>query len=82
LDNYAGGHFLTAEVRYQYSDEFYPGLMHLIGGWYRGTFRWLEQALAKGVDVLAFSMNGFYRTPQPLMYGVVAGSAVLIWALL
>jgi NADH-quinone oxidoreductase subunit M len=81
LDNYAGGHFLTADVRYQYSDPFYPGLMHLIGGWYRGTFRWLEQALTNGIGTLAFSMNGFFRTPQPLTYGVVAGSAVLIWAL-
>ena len=38
LDNYAGGHFLTTDVRYQYSDNFYSGLMHLISGWYRGSF--------------------------------------------
>ena len=46
LDNYAGGHFLTAQVRYQYSDNFYAGLMHLIGPWYRGAFLWLEGAVA------------------------------------
>jgi hypothetical protein len=77
LDNYAGGHFLTADVRYQYSDDFYAGLMNLIGGWYRGTFQWLERALVAGVDTLAFSMNGLYRYPQPVLYAVIAAGAVL-----
>ncbi|MHB9004593.1 MAG: proton-conducting transporter transmembrane domain-containing protein, partial [Coriobacteriia bacterium] len=38
LDNYAGGHFLSADVRYHYSDNFYAGLMHRIGPLYRGSF--------------------------------------------
>ena len=33
LDNYAGGHFLDADTRYQYSDNFYAGLMRVIKPW-------------------------------------------------
>jgi NADH-quinone oxidoreductase subunit M len=61
LDNYAGGHFLTAETRYQYSDNFYPGLMHLIGPWYRKSFRWLERGFISTVDILSLAMQGLYR---------------------
>ena len=50
LDNYAGGHFLTADTRYQYSDNFYAGLMHRIRPWYRGSFAWLESALLSVSD--------------------------------
>jgi formate hydrogenlyase subunit 3/multisubunit Na+/H+ antiporter MnhD subunit len=82
LDNYAGGHFLTADVRYQYSDNFYAGLMHLIGSWYRGSFLWLERALTAGVDFAAGGMAGLYRTVQPTVF--VLGTAVLAlaWVLL
>ena len=78
LDNYAGGHFLTAEVRYHYSDNFYAGLMHRIGGWYRGSFQWLQDALVSGLDFLAQWSGGFYRSTRPA--GWLLGVAVLaLW---
>lgn len=80
LDNYAGGHFLSADVRYQYTDAFYPGLMHLIGSWYRGTFQWLEGGLVAGIDLAAFAMNGLYRYAMPTLYALIAAAAVLAWA--
>jgi NADH-quinone oxidoreductase subunit M len=80
LDNYAGGHFLTADVRYQYSDNFYAGLMHLIGPWYRGGFLWLEGAVAGGVDFLSFSLNGLYRLAQPALLALAVAVAALAWA--
>jgi formate hydrogenlyase subunit 3/multisubunit Na+/H+ antiporter MnhD subunit len=80
LDNYAGGHFLTADVRYQYSDNFYAGLMHLIGPWYRGTFQWLEGAVASTVELLSLAMNGFYRFAQPTLLVLATAVAALAWA--
>jgi formate hydrogenlyase subunit 3/multisubunit Na+/H+ antiporter MnhD subunit len=80
LDNYAGGHFLTAEVRYQYSDNFYAGLMHLIGPWYRGAFLWLEGALRALVDFLSYGMNWVYRSVQPLLLLLATTVAMLVWA--
>jgi formate hydrogenlyase subunit 3/multisubunit Na+/H+ antiporter MnhD subunit len=82
LDNYAGGHFLTADVRYQYSDNFYAGLMHLIGGWYRGTFAWLEGVVGASVDMLAFGTNGVYRYVQPTLFMLAAAAGTLAWVLL
>ena len=67
LDNYAGGHFLTAETRYHYSDNFYAGLMRRIGPWYRYSFRWLEEALVSAVETLAMGMHGLYRQRQPAL---------------
>jgi NADH-quinone oxidoreductase subunit M len=78
LDNYAGGHFLTAKVQYQYSDNFYAGLMHLIGGWYRGSFLWAERAFASAVDLISRGAAGWYRNSLPLAY-TVAGSLLLLW---
>lgn len=80
LDNYAGGHFLTADVRYQYSDNFYAGLMHLIGPWYRGAFQWLERSVASTVDLLAVAMSGLYRFAQPTFLVLAAAVAALTWA--
>jgi len=80
LDNYAGGHFLTADVRYQYSDNFYAGLMHLIGSWYRGTFLWLEGALASSLELMSHAMNGLYRFVQPTLLMLAAAVAALAWA--
>ena len=80
LDNYAGGHFLTAQVRYQYSDNFYAGLMHLIGPWYRGAFRWLEEAISALVDLLSYAMHWIYRSVQPLVFLLAATVAMLVWA--
>ena len=80
LDNYAGGHFLYAENRYQYSDHFYAGLMHLIGPWYRGSFQWLERALGSTVDFLAHFTSGFYGIAQPLLWLLVAVLGIAAWA--
>jgi len=82
LDNYAGGHFLTADVRYQYSDNFYAGLMHLIGGWYRGAFTWLEGAVVSTVDLVSYGVNGLYRAAQPMLFVLVAAAVMLAWVVL
>ncbi len=79
LDNYAGGHFLTAETRYQYSDNFYPGLMHLIGPWYRKSFRWLERGLVSLLDMLSLITQGLYRRTHTALYLLVAVVLSLSW---
>jgi len=82
LDNYAGGHFLTAETRYQYSDNFYPGLMHLIGPWYRKSFRWLERGFVSTVDMLSLAMQGLYRAVHPSFYLLVVVVSALSWVVM
>lgn len=82
LDNYAGGHFLTAETRYQYSDNFYAGVMHLIGPWYRGAFAWLEKAIGSGVGFVAQGMNGLYRIVQPGLFLIGVAVLALAWVVL
>jgi NADH-quinone oxidoreductase subunit M len=72
LDNYAGGHFLTSEMRYHYSDNFYAGLMHLIGGWYRGSFKWLEGSIVSGVSLVAGAAGGWFRVANPALYMLIA----------
>ena len=79
LDNYAGGHFLSADVRYQYSDNFYPGLLHLIGPWYRRSFEWLEGALVSLTDALSLLMQGIYRHVQPAVYLLITVVVALSW---
>jgi NADH-quinone oxidoreductase subunit M len=81
LDNYAGGHFLTAETRYQYSDNFYPGLMHLIGPWYRKSFRWLERSIIAFIDFLSLSMQGLYRHSHPVFYLLLVVVISLSWVM-
>ena len=81
LDNYAGGHFLTAETRYQYSDNFYAGLMHLIGPWYRGSFQWLENSLGSLVELLSRTMGGLYRVVQPSVYLLAGTVLALAWVI-
>jgi NADH-quinone oxidoreductase subunit M len=80
LDNYAGGHFLSADVRYQYSDNFYAGLMHLIGGWYRGAFQWLEGAFTSALEFASYAMNGLFRMAQPILLVLATAVAALAWA--
>jgi NADH-quinone oxidoreductase subunit M len=80
LDNYAGGHFLTADVRYQYSDNFYAGLMHLISGWYRGSFLWLEGSVKSLVDFLSLFMQGIYRRANGEFYLLGVTLFVIAWA--
>ncbi len=79
LDNYAGGHFLTADVRYQYSDNFYAGLMHLIRPLYRGSFQWFEAAIGSTVDTVGMAMQGFYRQRQPALWVLVAATLTMAW---
>lgn len=82
LDNYAGGHFLTAQVRYQYSDNFYAGLMHRIGPWYRYSFQWAESALISVVDTVGMAMQGFYRQQQPALWVLITATLALAWVIL
>ncbi len=82
LDNYAGGHFLSAETRYQYSDNFYAGLMHLIGPLYRGSFAWLETAIASSVGYVAQGMNGLYRVAYGPLLLLAVTVLVLAWTVL
>ncbi|MEN8214278.1 MAG: proton-conducting transporter membrane subunit [Pseudomonadota bacterium] len=81
LDNYAGGHFLTAETRYHYSDNFYPGLMHLVGGWYRSSFEWLERGFVSTVDTLSTAMQGLYRNAHPSYLLLAAVVFALSWVI-
>ena len=78
FDNYAGGHFLTSKVRYHYSNHFYAGLMHLIGGWYKDIFKKLEQALVSLVSFLSQLSENFYRSAQPAML-VAAVAFIALW---
>jgi formate hydrogenlyase subunit 3/multisubunit Na+/H+ antiporter MnhD subunit len=82
LDNYAGGHFLTADVRYQYSDNFYAGLMHLIGGWYRGSFLWLEHGVKSLVEFLSLLMQGIYRRANAEFYLLTTALFVIAWVVI
>jgi formate hydrogenlyase subunit 3/multisubunit Na+/H+ antiporter MnhD subunit len=82
LDNYAGGHFLSADVRYQYSDNFYAGLMHLIGGWYRGSFAWLENSFISLVEFLSLVMKGIYRRANAEFYLMSTLFFVIAWVVI
>jgi NADH-quinone oxidoreductase subunit M len=82
LDNYAGGHFLSADVRYQYSDNFYAGLMHLIGPWYRQSFIWLERALVSFVEFLSLGMQGIYRRAPAELYLLMTTVVLLAWVVI
>lgn len=82
LDNYAGGHFPTADIRHQYSNDFYAGLMLLIGSWYRGTSTWLEGAVASTLDMVSYGVDGLYRTTQPMLLVLVAATGLLVWVVL
>ena len=80
-DNYAGGHFLTSKVRYHYSNHFYAGLMHLIGGWYRNIFIKLEHALVSLVSFMSQFAENFYRSSQPAMLLVIIVVLALYYVL-
>jgi NADH-quinone oxidoreductase subunit M len=82
LDNYAGGHFLSADVRYQYSDNFYAGLMHLIGGWYRGSFLWLEKGIASTIEFLSLGMQGLYRRANAEFYLLSTALFLIAWVVI
>lgn len=78
LDNYAGGHFLTADVRYHYSDHFYAGLMHRIGHWYRESFQWLESVLVSFTGFMAQGASALYRVVQPALLMLVV-VVIALW---
>lgn len=68
LDNYAGGHFLTADTRYQYSHVFYPALFRLIQPLYRNSFEWLEGGVLSIMNFIAAAAQGIYRSVHPSLY--------------
>lgn len=82
LDNYAGGHFLTADNRYHYSDNFYAGLMNLIGPWYRSSFTFLESAVMSSVSFVSLGMQGLYRTVHPAFYMLVVAVLAMSWVVM
>lgn len=77
LDNYAGGHFLTAANQYQYSDNFYAGLMHVIKPWYRGSIAWFEKGLLSFIDVIAGFAGGFYKQSQAVVWLLVSVTLII-----
>lgn len=82
LDNYAGGHFLTADTRYQYSDNFYAGLMRVIGPMYRYSFQWLEDSIHSGTGLLGSGMKTLYRNAQPSFYLLATAVLAMAWVVL
>ena len=81
LDNYAGGHFLSADVRYQYSDNFYAGLMHRIRPWYRDSFTWAEQALISTIGAVAVAARGFFEQRNPAHWVLVGTTLITTWVM-
>ncbi|PLX38992.1 MAG: NADH dehydrogenase subunit [Hyphomicrobiales bacterium] len=79
-DNYAGGHFLSSDIRYHYSHEFYPGLNRVIGPWYRGTVVKAERSLETLLQFLASAWRGFYQTAYTPLYLVIVVALGLAWA--
>jgi len=79
LDNYAGGHFLTADTRYQYSDNFYAGLMRVIGPMYRYSFQWLENSIHSVTGLLGSGMKSWYRNAQPSFYLLATAVLAMAW---
>ena len=81
LDNYAGGHFLTADVRYQYSDNFYAGVMHRIRPWYRGSFEWTESALVSALGAASTLARGFFEQANPAQWVLVGTTVIMTWVM-
>jgi NADH-quinone oxidoreductase subunit M len=81
LDNYAGGHFLTADVQYQYSDNFYAGLMHRIRPWYRGSFAWAEAALVSALGAVSTLARGFFEQANPAHWALVGTTLITAWVM-
>ena len=79
LDNYAGGHFLSADTRYQFSDNFYAGLMHRIRPWYRNSFEWLESSLVSAVGAVSMLARGFFEQANPAHWALIGTTVVTTW---
>ncbi len=82
LDNYAGGHFLSSDTRYQYSDNFYAGLMRVIGPLYRYSFQWLENSIHSLISLLGAVMKTFYKNAQPSFYLLATVVLAMAWIVL
>lgn len=81
LDNYAGGHFLSADVRYQYSDNFYAGLMHRIRPWYRGSFEWAEGAVVSLLGAAGGVARGFFEQANPAFWALAGTTVLVSWVM-
>jgi formate hydrogenlyase subunit 3/multisubunit Na+/H+ antiporter MnhD subunit len=79
LDNYAGGHFLSADIRYHYSHNFYAGLMRVIGPWYRGSIVWLEAALGSTLQFSSSVAHGLYHRVNAAFYLPAVLLLALMW---
>ena len=79
LDNYAGGHFLTAQNQYQYSDNFYAGLMHQLKPLYRGSFKWLEGGMISLTETLGSLLKSFYKQSQPAVWLLASVTMMIVW---
>jgi NADH-quinone oxidoreductase subunit M len=79
LDNYAGGHFLSADIRYHYSHNFYAGLMRVIGPWYRGSIVWLESAVNSATQFSSSVALGLYRRVNAAIYLPAVLILALMW---
>jgi formate hydrogenlyase subunit 3/multisubunit Na+/H+ antiporter MnhD subunit len=82
LDNYAGGHFLTAENQYHYSDNFYAGLMHLIRPWYRNSFKWLEESVVSVANSLGGLFKSFFHQVWAANWLLASSTIIMIWLVL
>lgn len=82
LDNYAGGHFLTAQTQYQYSDNFYAGLIRVIGPLYRYSFQWLEDGIRSMLSLLSSSASLWYGYAQPAFYLLTSVVLLMAWVVL
>jgi formate hydrogenlyase subunit 3/multisubunit Na+/H+ antiporter MnhD subunit len=78
-DNYAGGHFLSADVPYNYTHNFYPGVMRVIGPWFKGSILHIEQALTNLAQVLAGAFHSFYRVSYTPFYMLAVTVFILAW---
>ncbi|MDM8558488.1 proton-conducting transporter membrane subunit [Candidatus Parabeggiatoa sp. HSG14] len=78
-DNYAGGHFLSSDVPYNYTHNFYPGVMRVIKPWFKGTIVKLEQALIHLTQLLGSAFHGFYRVSYTPIYLLMVTVLALAW---
>ncbi|MDM8563750.1 hypothetical protein QUF54_10395, partial [Candidatus Marithioploca araucensis] len=78
-DNYAGGHFLSSDVRYNFTHNFYPGTMRVIGPWFKGSIVKLEQGLIHLTETLAGAFHSFYRLSYTPFYLLIVTVLALAW---
>ena len=79
LDNYAGGHFLSAEMRYHYSHDFYPGVARVIMPWFRGAVVAVERGVVSFARVAGDGWLGLYRRAYTPILMVAFAVFALLW---